>query len=77
MLERLSSGVIAYDADGRLRTANTAATEILGLPEARVPETLDALAALRPALAPLAVLLAARAREGVREWREELRLASP
>lgn len=75
VLERLSSGVIAYDADGRLRTANTAATEILGLPEARVPETLDALAALRPALAPLAVLLAARAREGVREWREELRLA--
>ncbi len=75
VLERLSSGVIAYDADGRLRTANAAATAILGLGEAPVPATLAALGAVRPALAPLATLLEARAREGVREWREELRLA--
>jgi len=75
VLERLSSGVIAYDADGRLRTANAAAMAILDLGEAQVPATLAALGAVRPALAPLATLLEARAREGVREWREELRLA--
>jgi nitrogen fixation/metabolism regulation signal transduction histidine kinase len=76
VLARLSSGVLAWDDTGVLRTGNRAAAAILGLePAALREQALSALASTYPALAPLTTLLAARAREGAREWREELRLA--
>jgi nitrogen fixation/metabolism regulation signal transduction histidine kinase len=75
VLGRLSSGVITWDAGGVLRTANEAASRILGAPlEPFLGQPLAALAAARPALTPLTATLAARGIEGVRDWREELRL---
>jgi nitrogen fixation/metabolism regulation signal transduction histidine kinase len=75
VLARLSSGVLTWGTDGRLRTANAAASRILGLDLAPfIGGPLAALAGAEPALVPLVEALAARAAEGVGEWREELRL---
>jgi nitrogen fixation/metabolism regulation signal transduction histidine kinase len=76
VLERLSSGVLTYDHETRLRTGNAAADSILGI--ALAPwfgQRLSALAAAEPALAPLTARLEALAREGRGSWREELVLA--
>jgi nitrogen fixation/metabolism regulation signal transduction histidine kinase len=75
VLGRLSSGVITCDAGGVLRTANEAASRILGVDLApRLGQPLDSLAASGPVLTPLVAALRARAAEAVRDWREELRL---
>lgn len=75
VLARLSSGVLTWGADGLLRGANAAAGRILGVdPAPFAGRPLSELAAAVPALAPLTEALAARTAEGVREWREELRL---
>lgn len=75
VLGRLSSGVLTWDLDGVLRTANAAATRILGADlGAAIGRPLAALADEQPALRPLLDALARRAAEGVRDWREELRL---
>jgi nitrogen fixation/metabolism regulation signal transduction histidine kinase len=75
VLGRLSSGVLTVDGDGVLRTANAAASRILGVGlEPYLGQPLDALGKAQPALTPLLAALRNRAREGVREWREELRL---
>jgi nitrogen fixation/metabolism regulation signal transduction histidine kinase len=75
VLARLSSGVLTWDASARLLTANHAAGAILGV--ALTPHEgrpLAQLAGAAPELAPLLDLLALRAREGVAEWREELKV---
>ena len=75
VLARMSSGVVTLDADARVRTANAAAADILGVQADGWP-TAD-LAALRerePRLQPLLELVDARVRSGIREWREEVRL---
>jgi nitrogen fixation/metabolism regulation signal transduction histidine kinase len=67
--------VLTWGADGLLRGANAAAGRILGVdPAPFAGRPLSELAAAVPALAPLTEALAARTAEGVREWREELRL---
>jgi nitrogen fixation/metabolism regulation signal transduction histidine kinase len=75
LLESLSSGVLGVDQQGRLRTINHAASEILGAdltPWLDLP--LAELAQTEPALAPLARMLDARRLEGAREWRQEILL---
>ena len=73
VLERLTAGVFGLDRDGTLRTLNRAAEGILGVPLASFVG--QPLAVLRQAHVELAVVLdpvLAHAREGVREWREEV-----
>ena len=73
VLARLSSGVLIVDADGCLRGANQAASMLLG--EALVSRSGTPLATLRqaaPACAPLFDVVAARLREGAREFRAEV-----
>jgi PAS domain S-box-containing protein len=76
VLERLTAGVFGLDRDGTLRTLNRAAETILGVPLADFVG--KPLADLRQAHTELATVLdpvLAHAREGVREWREEVVLA--
>ena len=75
VLERLSSGVLGFDPNGQLRTANPAAIEILGA-ELRevVGQPLARMAEGVPRLAALARTIALRIASGAREWREELAL---
>ncbi len=75
VLGRLSSGVLTWDEHGVLRTANPAASRILGVELGpHLGQPLAELAQSLPPLTPLVAALRARAAEGVREWREELRL---
>jgi nitrogen fixation/metabolism regulation signal transduction histidine kinase len=76
VLARLSSGVIALDAEANLSTVNRAAEAILGLSLGDVlRQPLAAISQQRVPLAPLFDVLMRRQREGVQEWRDELRLA--
>ncbi|MBS0556547.1 MAG: HAMP domain-containing protein [Proteobacteria bacterium] len=76
VLERLSAGVLGIDRTGALRTLNRAAETILDTPLARyVGQHLSVLRRDRPELAPLLDPILQHAREGVREWREEVVLA--
>lgn len=73
ILERLSSGVISVDADGMLRTANSAAGDILGLAigvESGI--TLEDLCEKHPRLTPLVEAVNHWHRRGSREWRQEV-----
>jgi len=73
VLERLSAGVLGLDRDGVLRTANRAAETILAAPLARyLGQHLSSVRRDFPALAPLLDPILAHAREGMREWREEV-----
>ncbi|MCW5577785.1 MAG: HAMP domain-containing protein [Dokdonella sp.] len=77
VLERLSAGVLGFDHDGHLRSANAAAEAILGVVITRQlgaspAEIGKAHASLRPFFEPLGRHL----REGAREWREEVVLES-
>jgi PAS domain S-box-containing protein len=75
LLESLSSGVLGVDQQGRLRTINHAASEILGADLAPwLDRPLAELARTEPALAPVARMLDARRLEGAREWRQEILL---
>ncbi|MBS0570335.1 MAG: HAMP domain-containing protein, partial [Proteobacteria bacterium] len=76
VLERLSAGVLGIDRGGTLRTLNRAAESILEVPLARyIGQPLSVLRRDHPPLAPLLDPILAHAREGVREWREEVVLA--
>lgn len=77
VLAHLSSGVLVLDAQAALRSANGAAQELLGIdPERDLGAPLPELRAALPLAAPLLDALAARLREGAREWREEVALAA-
>jgi nitrogen fixation/metabolism regulation signal transduction histidine kinase len=76
VLERLSAGVLGIDRTGTLRTLNRAAESILDIPLSRyVGQPLSVLRRDHPELAALLDPVLAHAREGVREWREEVVLA--
>jgi nitrogen fixation/metabolism regulation signal transduction histidine kinase len=75
VLARLSSGVLVLDGEARLRGANAAAQELLGVDAARhASQPLGELRRLVPRALPLLDVLQAKLREGAREWREELAL---
>ena len=75
VLARLSSGVIALDEAGELRTTNTAARQILGLESDldEAPVSLESLEQSQPRLSPWCQLLARHLR-AASEWREEITL---
>ena len=76
VLERLSAGVLGIDRSGTLRTINRAAESILVVPLARyIGQHLSMLRRDHPQLAPLLDPILQHAREGMREWREEVVLA--
>ena len=82
VLRRLATGVLTLDAERRLVTANRAATEILGVDlDAMIGSTLETLAELHPELDPLVHSLFERLEEttteGLRDAREEVRVATP
>ena len=82
VLRRLATGVLTLDTKRRLVTANRAATEILGVDlDAMIGSTLDSLADRHPELDPLVHTLFGRLEEttadGLREAREEVRIATP
>ena len=82
VLRRLATGVLTLDAERRLVTANRAATEILGVDlDAMIGSTLETLADRHPELDPLVHALFERIEEttteGLREAREEVRVATP
>ncbi|NKN32064.1 sensor histidine kinase [Marichromatium bheemlicum] len=75
VLGRLSSGVVALDAEHRLRTANPAARAILDLAiaETTTPVDLDQIAAHHPWLSPWTDTVHHQVVSG-RAWRAEVRL---
>jgi len=73
VLERLTTGVLALDRDGVLRTANHAAETILQVPwSTYVGRHLSIARNERPSLAPLLDPILQHVQEGLREWREEV-----
>lgn len=78
VLARLSSGVLALDYDGQLRTGNQAASLILGIPLAgELGEELATLAERHPHLRHFAETVERHLGGGEGEWREELALDGP
>ncbi|MEO6065567.1 MAG: ATP-binding protein [Lysobacterales bacterium] len=75
VLERLTSGVLTFAADGRLRSANAAAAAQLALAAADlVDRDAGSIVEASPALAPLFAAIAAHLGSGAREWRDEVRV---
>ncbi len=78
VLERLSAGVLGFDREARLRSANRAAESILGV---ALTKHLGASAAeigkAHANLAAFAEPLARHLRDDAREWREEVVLDAP
>ncbi len=73
VLARLSSGVIAFDSDLRLRTANAAASDILGVPlERSRGKPLARVTASDPVLAQFLEVFRRHLDAGETEWREEV-----
>ena len=73
VLERLSAGVLGFDQNDRLRVANRAGENILGVALSQHLGTTPAeLQRRHPELAPFTGPLARHLREGPREWREEI-----
>ncbi|HET7370322.1 MAG TPA: ATP-binding protein [Gammaproteobacteria bacterium] len=75
VLARLSSGVIALDSDLRLRTANTAASDILGLDLGRFLDKPFADALEDSFVAQFLDLFKRHAEAGDRHWREEIAIS--
>jgi nitrogen fixation/metabolism regulation signal transduction histidine kinase len=75
ILARLTTGVIAIGRDLVLRSANQAASNILGVDlEQGVGQPLDALAAENPRYARFVGEVSARLSRGEEEWREQMDL---
>ena len=75
ILGRLSTGVIALEPDLRIRTANRAASAILGVDLDRSPaEKLEDLATARPRLTPFLSVLQRHLNRGDTDWREQVEL---
>ena len=75
VLERLSAGVLGFDREGRLRVANRAADEILGVDfEQHLGASAAEIGKQHGDLAAFTEPLARHLRDNVREWREELAL---
>jgi nitrogen fixation/metabolism regulation signal transduction histidine kinase len=75
LLQSLSSGVLGLDPQGRLRTINLAASQILGVDLSPwLEQPVAALGQSLPQLEPLARMLDRRRIEGALEWRQEVLL---
>jgi nitrogen fixation/metabolism regulation signal transduction histidine kinase len=75
ILARLSTGVVTIGRDLNLRSANQAASTILGVDlELGIGQTLTALSDDNPRYASFAAEVAARLAKGDEEWREQLEL---
>ena len=73
VLERLSAGVLGFDRDGRVRVANRAADEILGVDfEQHLGASASEIGKQHADLAAFTGPLARHLRDDVREWREEI-----
>ncbi len=78
VLGRLSSGVVALDRGGRLRTWNRAADQILGLSLTEFTgESLSALGRRQTGLLAFSELVQRRLNENVGEWREQVTVTVP
>jgi PAS domain S-box-containing protein len=77
VLERLSAGVLGFDRDGRVRVANRAADEILGVDfEQHLGASASEIGKQHADLAAFTEPLARHLRDDVREWREEIVLGT-
>lgn len=77
LLSSMSSGVIAFDARGRLRTWNAAASEIIGIAlDGREAQLLGDLGRDRPAIQPF-IERVMKGAQGGGSWEAELSLAGP
>jgi PAS domain S-box-containing protein len=75
ILARLSTGVVSLEPDLRIRTANHAASAILGVNlEAHVGDSIVKLAEKEPLLGQFVGVASARLTSGEREWREQIML---
>jgi PAS domain S-box-containing protein len=75
ILARLSTGVIAFEPDMRIRTANHAASAILGTDvDHHAGESLEELAISRPMLAQFVSVASEHLKRGDSEWREQIAL---
>jgi len=75
ILARLSTGVVSLEPDLRIRTANHAASAILGVNlETHVGESIVMLAEKEPLLEQFVGVLSARLQYNDREWREQIML---
>lgn len=75
ILGRLSTGVIALESDLRIRTANRAASAILGVDlEQRQAEGLEDVAKDRPQLSHFLSVLERHLNRGDSDWREQIEL---
>ncbi len=78
LLHHLSSGVIALDAEGNIRTANRAASQILGVEvQDYVGRPLAAMAGDHPELEPFVTRLDCQRHGNEGEWRGEILLERP
>ncbi len=78
LLHHLSSGVVALDAGGRIRTANRAASKILGVDlENYLGRPLTELANDHPRLRPFVEKLDCHRHGNQGEWRGEIQLEGP
>jgi PAS domain S-box-containing protein len=76
VLSGLSSGVMAFDPDGSLRTVNPAACEILGLEGDHLGEHLDLLAGISSHIQQFVEAVRAALSPEMDEWRGEIVLFS-
>jgi PAS domain S-box-containing protein len=75
ILARLSTGVVSLEPDLRIRTANHAASAILGINlETHVGESIVMLAEKEPLLGQFVGVVSARLQYNDREWREQIML---
>jgi PAS domain S-box-containing protein len=75
ILARLSTGVLALEPDLRIRTANHAASAILGVDlESHVGESVVTLAEQQPLLEQFVGVAQAHLQRGESEWREQIML---
>jgi PAS domain S-box-containing protein len=75
ILARLSTGVVAFEPDMRIRTANQAASAILGAEvDTHAGESLEELAVSRPMLAQFVKVASEHLKRGDSEWREQIAL---
>ena len=75
ILGRLSTGVIALEADLSIRTANRAASAILGVDLQQRPEdTLRRLAEVYPQLGKFLAVVQRHLERGDKDWREQIEL---
>lgn len=73
ILARLSTGVVSLESDLRIRTANAAASKILGVDlENRVGETLPDIAVGEPLLEQFVDVAQVHLKVGETEWREQI-----